>query len=114
MSFSDLQNNVFKCCQRDHSVSENGQICFKLLCRGFTLGVEYLPIDSSCNLHLRDSVFFFFFFVYSSILSLKNIKFFVAFFQIRILEILTSGDSDIVPKAMPCGFYLDPQFFIFC
>ena len=72
-----------------------------------------ISADSSYNLHLRDSEYFFILCPFSHPLSLKNIKFFVLFLQILILEMLTSGDSEMVPKVMPCIFYLDLRFFFF-
>ena len=71
-----------------------------------------ISADSSYNLHLRDSEYFFILRPFSHTLSLKSIKFFVLFLQILILEILP-GDSEMVPKVMPCIFYLDLRFFFF-
>lgn len=86
----DLQNNVFKCplkrssCLREWSNMSQVTVLWFYIRRG-------LSAHSSYNLHFGECDFFFILCLLILSISLKNIKIFVAFLSIVILEILTPG-----------------------
>lgn len=92
-------NNVFKCppkkssCLQEQSNTSRVTVLRFYIKRG-------ISAHSSCNLHLRANVVFLVC-LCSHPIPLKNIRFSVPFLQIPTLEILTAGDSNTVPKAMP-------------
>lgn len=110
MSFPDLQNNVFRYPSKRSSCLQEWSNMSQVTVLRFYIRRQ-MSANSSCNLHC-DRVFFILCLL-NHPLSLKIIRFFLPFLQILILEILTPGDSDLVPKVMPCVFYLYLRFFIF-
>lgn len=107
-----LLENVFKCPPKNSSCLQEQSNTSWITVLRFYIKRE-ISAHCSCNLHLRESGVFLVC-LCSHPIPLKNIRFFVPFLQIPILEILTAGDSDTVPKAMPWVFYLDLRFFVFC
>lgn len=109
MSFTDLQNNVLKRPQRDRPVSKNDQTRLKFLCWGFLLGGECLLIVHAIVTWGSVRVCFFF------NLSMQP---YYTFEKYKITPAISSNThpwiSAIVPKALPCVFYLDLRFFVFC